>query len=188
MTTTATNEPIELRAGDTWAWRRDDLTDYPAPTWVLKYRFKNAAGGFEVVAAADGAAHAVTVAAATTTGYAAGDYDWFAWVESGATKYTVDEGKLTVKPDFRSGSAAVALDGRTHARKVLDAIEAVIEQRASKDQQAYSIAGRSLQRTPLPDLMKLRDRYRLEVKREEAADAARNGLQPKGAVFVRFGA
>jgi hypothetical protein len=75
--TTPTNEPIEARAGDTWSWRRDDLADYPAPTWVLKYRAKNAAGGFEIVAAADGAAHLVTVPAATTAVYTAGIYDWF---------------------------------------------------------------------------------------------------------------
>ncbi len=185
--TTPTNEPIEARAGDTWSWRRDDLADYPAPTWVLKYRAKNAAGGFEIVAAADGAAHLVTVAAATTAGYTAGIYDWFAWVESGAVKTTVDEGKITVKPDFRAGTATAALDARTHARKTLEAINAVIEKRATLDQQAYAIAGRSLQRTPLPDLLKLRSQYQIEVKREEAAEAARNGLTPSGNVFVRFG-
>lgn len=184
--TTPTNEPIELRAGDTWEWRRDDLTEYPATTWSLKYRFKNAAGGFEVTAAADGSAFAISVAAATTAGYAAGVYDWYAWVQSGAVQKTVDEGKLTVKPDFRSGAATAAFDARSHARKTLEAIEAVIEKRATLDQQAYAINGRSLQRTPIADLIKLRSIYRLEVKREEAAEAGRNGFTPAGGVFISF--
>jgi hypothetical protein len=86
-----TDEPSALRAGDTWKWTRT-LADYPAGTWTLKYRFKNAAGGFEITAAASGTDHAVTVAAVTTAPYAAGDYQWVAWVEAGAEKFTVDQG------------------------------------------------------------------------------------------------
>ena len=67
-----------------------------------------AAGGFEITATADGTDHAVTVAAATTGAYAAGSYQWIAWVESGAEKYTVDEGTLEVEPDYRSGTATAA--------------------------------------------------------------------------------
>ena len=43
------NEPDTLRAGDTWKWTRT-LADYPASAWTLKYRFKSAAGGFELEA------------------------------------------------------------------------------------------------------------------------------------------
>jgi len=42
--TIPSDEPARLRAGDTWKWTRT-LGDYPAGTWTLKYRFKNAAGG-----------------------------------------------------------------------------------------------------------------------------------------------
>ena len=66
-----TSEPAELRAGDTWKWTKT-LADYPASAWTLKYRFKNAAGGFEIIAATAGSDYAITVAASTTTAYAAG--------------------------------------------------------------------------------------------------------------------
>jgi len=169
-----TTEPGELRAGDTWQWTKS-LADYPAGTWALTYRFKNAAGGFEIAASASGTDFSVTVAASTTTGYTAGVYSWQAQVVSGSEKHTVDSGTLRVLPNLFSGTAAAAYDDRTHARIVLDAIEAVIEGRASRDQESYEIAGRSLKRTPIADLLKLRQHYKAEVANEDMAEAIRNG-------------
>lgn len=168
MSTIPDNEPATLRAGDTWRWTRS-LSDYPAPGWVLKYRFKNAAGGFEITATASGADHSVTVAAATTTSYAAGRYTWQAWVEGGSSeKYTVDEGTFEVLPDYRSGTATAALDDRSHARKMLDAIEAWLESR-DMAVASYQIAGRQMQYIPPAELLKLRSKYRTEVQAEENA-------------------
>ena len=179
------NEPESARAGDTWKWTRS-LSDYPAPAWTLKYRFKNAAGGFEVVGSASGSDYAITVAAATTAVYAAGTYNWIAWVEGGSSeKYTVDSGVLEVLPEYRSGGAAVALDDRSHAKTMLDRIEAWLE---TKDPAVaeYEIAGRRMKYIPIIDLIKLRDRYRGEVVRE--ADAARlaAGLPGRNKLLVRF--
>lgn len=184
-----TNEPAELRLGDTWQWRREDLaSDYPASTWTLTYRFKNAAGGFEIVATADGDNFAVSVLAATTAAYAsgAGDYAWAAQVSSGAVKHTVDNGVLKVLPNLFSGTASAASDQRTHSEITLAAIKAVIESRASKDQEEYSIAGRSLKRTPLADLIKLHNHYEARVNAERAAEALRNGRGTGAVIQVRL--
>lgn len=181
-----TTEPAELRAGDTWEWRREDLAEYPAGTWTLTYRFKNAAGGFEVVASADGAVFAVTVAAATTAGYTAGTYSWAAQVVNGTTKKTVDSGTLKVLPNLFAGSAGTASDQRTHAKKVLDAIEAVIEGRASLDQQEFQIGGRMLKRMPVADLLRFRARYKDEVEREAAAEKLANGMGVARKISVRL--
>ena len=167
MSTIPDNEPATLRAGDTWRWTRS-LSDYTAPTWVLKYRFKNAAGGFEITASASGTDHSITVAAATSAAYVAGSYTWAAWVESGSDKFTVDEGTLEVLPDYRAGLATVALDDRSHARKMLDAIEAWLESR-DMAVASYQIAGRQMQYIPVAELMKLRSRYRTELLSEENA-------------------
>jgi hypothetical protein len=139
------NEPKSLVEGDTWKWKRSDLTDYPSPTWVLKYEFKNASANFEITAVQDGSTtgFSVVVAAATTAAYVAGKYAWSATVTSGAERYTVDGGVLEVIRDFNDNTN---FDGRTHARKTLEAIEAVIEGRASRDQQEYSIGDRTLKR------------------------------------------
>lgn len=182
-----TTEPAELRAGDTWEWRREDMTaEYPAGTWTLTYRFKNAAGGFEVVAAADGNAFAVTVTAATTAGYTAGTYTWAAQVVNGTTKKTVDSGTFKVLPNLFSGSAGTASDQRTHPKKTLDAIEAVIEGRASLDQQEFQIGGRMLKRMPIKDLIYFRAYYKGEVDREAASERLANGMGVARKIQVRM--
>jgi hypothetical protein len=174
-----TIEPQRIRAGDTWVWRREDLSDYPAPTWTLYYRLKNAASHIEFTASADGAYHLVTVAAATTAAYTAGRYRWVAYVEAGSERYEINEGTIEVEPAFNNASA---LDDRSHARKMLDAIESVLEGRATKDQEEYQIGSRSLKRTPIKDLLALRDKYRAEVYQEQLQENARSGT--KGAKLV----
>ena len=171
------SEPSALRAGDTWKWTRS-LADYPASAgWTLKYRFKNSAGGFEIVATASGDSYAISVTAATTAAYTAGTYTWEAWVEGGSSeKYTIDAGTFTVRLDYRAAVAGAALDDRSHAKKVLDAITAVIEGRASKDQERYKISDRELWRTPISDLLKLRQRYQSEVNAEINAQKMNDGL------------
>jgi hypothetical protein len=171
--TTPINEPLRIYAGDTWAWQREDLaSDYPAPTWTLKYAFKNAASHIELTATADGTFFAVSVAASTTIGYTAGTYNWVAYVESGSSRYTVDEGVLVVLPAFANASA---LDNRTHAKKALDAIEAVIEGRAGVDQMEYTIGSRQLKRMPIAELLQFRDYYRAQVFAADANERRRNG-------------
>ena len=170
-----TIEPSSLRSGDTWTWTKT-LDDYPATAWTLKYRFKSAAGGFEIVATASGSDHAATVAAATSAGYAAGTYTWVAWVEGGtAEKYTVGQGSTEILPDYRNGLATVALDDRSHAAKTLAAIEAWIEGR-DQGVAEYEIAGRRMKYIPIGDLLKLRQRYQAEVAAETSRAAIAAGL------------
>jgi len=69
---------------------------------------------------------------------------------------------------------------------VLDAIEAVIENRATLDQESYQIGGRSLKRMPIADLMRLRQLYRAEVAGEEAAAKLAAGLGTARKVQVRL--
>lgn len=177
-------EPEKAIAGDTWQWTRS-LADYPASTWSLAYHFANASHRFAVTTSADGDGFAVTVAAATTAAIMPGTYDGRAYATAGTQRFEVWRGQLVVEQDF--AKAGAGYDGRSHARKALDAIEAVIEGRATKDQESYSIEGRSLSRTPLADLMAFRNQYRAEVHREENAERVRRGLGSRSTIKVRFG-
>jgi hypothetical protein len=183
-----TNEPFELRAGLTWAWRREDLTaDYSAANgWALKYWFKKtgaAGANFSIDAVASGAAFAVSVAVSTTVTYTAGDYTWSAVVTKAGESYEVDSGTLKVLPRY---DVAANLDDRSHARKVFEAIEAVIEGRATKDQEEYTIGNRSLKRTSIADLLVLRDRYKAEAESEAAASGIANGMPNPRYFRARF--
>jgi hypothetical protein len=182
--TVPTTEPAEIRAGMTLVWTRE-LPDYPASSWTLKYWFKQlAASGakFSITAGASGDTHSVSVAASTTQGYAAGSYSWSAVATSGSESYEVDKGTAQILPRYDQD---VALDDRSHARKVLSAIEAVIENRATLDQQEYTIGTRSLKRMTVAELKAFRDQYIAEVWAEDQKEAAKNG-KSSGRVVVRL--
>lgn len=176
--------PRRISAGDTLTFRRN-YPDYPAGTWALSLELVNASGKITIDGAsvtADGDEFVVLVAASTTASYTAGDYHFRAYVTSGSTRYTVERGTLTIDPDF-SGAAA---DRRSHAEKTLAAIEAVIEGRASKDQESYQIAGRSLTRTPLEALLKLKGHYEAKVAKERRDERRRRGLGGRQVIRARL--
>jgi len=177
-----TLEPTEVRSGDTWTWQRS-LSDYPAGVWTLVYSLVNSNGKITLTATASGADHLVSVAAATTAGYAPGTYSAVGRVTSGAEAVTVWTGGIQVLPNV---AAKTSYDDRSHARKVLEAIEAVLENRATTDQQAVTIGDRSIEKMPIADLLKLRDSYKLEVASEEAAARLSSNIGGRGRVMTRL--
>lgn len=185
MTDIATTEPQEFTAGDKIQWKRD-LTDYPANAgWVLTYVAINAAAKISITAAASGADHLVTIAATDSAAYGAGNYKWQAYVTNGTDRRNIESGTFKVLPNYAAGSTTV-LDTRSHAKKVLDAIEAVLEGKATSDQQQYTIEGRSLTRIPWPELMTMRDKYRAEYQRELNKEDIAAGRGASNKIKVRL--
>lgn len=180
--TVPTTEPASLRAGDTWAWTRGDLSDYPASTWTLTYYFRNATSHFNVSATADGDSFAVEVLPATTAAIVPGWYEWFAFVSDGTDRHQVATGRSEVLQDVTN---AVPFDGRSWARRMLDYVEAALESRASTDQLDLVMAQLD-QRTLTRDkggLITLRSMLQADVRREEQATTGYKG----GRLLVRFG-
>lgn len=177
-----TTEPSELRAGITWQWRREDLSDYPASTWLLTYWCKQQASAgakFSIVASADGDAHAVEVAATTTGTYTAGDYTWVAVATYGAAVMEVDSGSFVLLPKY---NADAALDDRSHAKIMLERVEAALEALAL-GRKEYTIGSRSYTARDIEELTTLRDKYRGEVHAEALKEAAKNGKAGSQLVF-----
>lgn len=179
-----TYEPAEFVAGDTVTWKIS-LPSFPASDgWVLSYEAKNAAGGLtNIEATADGADHLVTITAAESVAFAAGTYTFHGYATKAAERYRVRYGTWKVVANF---AAAGALDARSHAVKVLEAIEAVIEGRATKQQASYQIGGRSLAFIPHAELLSMRSTYQQEVRREQEADRLRKGLGGRSRIQTRF--
>lgn len=138
-------------------------------------------GSIDIDATADGSSFRLNVAASVTAAWAPGRYWYVLRVSKDGTVIDVEDGELLVTPDFAAGG--VGYNGNDHVRRVLDAIEAVLEKRATLDQQRYTINNRELWRTPIPELLVLRDRYRAELSRNRAAKA---GNLFGRAVRVRF--
>jgi hypothetical protein len=177
--------PDQLVVGDTWVWTRS-LTDYPASTYTGAWYFENKSSQISISAVASGDIHTVSVAKATTAAYTAGEYRWrfVATKISDSTRTSVESGWVSVLAD---PAATGRVDWRSHARKTLAAIEAVIEGRATTDQESMSINGRSISRISIADLLKFRDYYKAEVSSEKAAEAVAAGLGSPKRIYVRFG-
>lgn len=183
--TPSTSEPASIYAGDTISWIIA-LPDYPATNgWTLKYKAVCASGYFAITSNASGADHAINVAKATTAAYPPGDYTLVKYVESTTELVTLAELPLTVMPAL-SGKTA-RFDNRTHVKKTLDAIEAVLEGRATTDQQEITIDGTIIKRMPVADLLKFRSMYVNYYQQELASAKLAQGIGTgSGKIRVRL--
>jgi len=184
----SSGEPATVIAGDRIAWKRSDLdVDYPVASYSLTYSARLEGSGtteIALTATESGTDYIVEVPAATSAAWTVGRYHWQAYIirTSDSERVTVDSGVWEV----RANRDAATTDPRTHARITLEAIEAVIEGRATKDQLSYSIAGRSLSLTPVADLLLLRSTYQAEVKQQEQLEQYnRVGIDPRR-MGIRF--
>lgn len=178
-------EPQSFVIGDTVKWTKD-LPDYlPADSWVLSYALV-LTGGQKTITATDNSdgTHLATITAANSAGYTAGIYHWQAYVTKATERYMVDSGTIEALPNF--ATATTGFDNRSHVKTVLDAIEAVLESRATKDQQSYTIQGRTLARTPIPELIALRKQYRNEYQQEVNKERTKNGKASNQVIKVRL--
>ena len=174
-------EPEKLTSGVTWKWKKT-ISDYPASEWTLTYYLrKSGATATSFSASADGDTHLVTVIAATTAGYAAGVYDIIGVVVKSAEKYVVFDGIVEVLPN---PTASAAYGPRTHARRVLDLIEAAMEGRIPNGMESYVIGGRSINKIPLRELY---EKYKQDVEQEVQAERLANGRRSGKNIGVRFG-
>lgn len=178
-----TTEPASLNAGDTARWLKS-LASYPASAgWVLTYTLVNAAQRITFNATAQGDDHLVNAPTATTAAWAPGVYEWRATVSMAGDVFTVASGRITIAPAFGS-----AVDTRSNARKALEAVEAYMANPANLTAAQYEIAGRSLQRHSMADLIKYASHLRMQVAREDEAARLASGLPSSRRIYVRFGA
>jgi hypothetical protein len=181
-----TFEPSVITIGETLAWTKA-LEDYPASEgWALTYYFRGAGVGFDATATADGDEFEISVPATTTANMTAGTYYWQAEVSLSGEKHIVDRGQTEVKAGLAAIDAATTHDGRSVAKTIIDAIDALMLGKATRDQAEYTIGNRSLKRTPVADLILLRERYAQIYAREQRAEKLRQGAPFLKNIYTRF--
>jgi hypothetical protein len=162
-----TKEPEVITAGDTVKWTRQ-YGDYPASAgWELNYYLRTPvavnkfAFGTEITASGD--SFAVVIPALTSAGWTHGTYKWAAFVTKGEERYGVGTGVMLIKPNL---ATTTPIDDRSHVQKVYEALCAVIENRATADDQSYTIGGRSLTRMNIDELERWKTTYGNRLARE----------------------
>lgn len=174
-------EPSVIYIGDDVTWNVV-LSDYEAPDWVLHYSLFNKDANHQFDCTADGVEHK---AAPDTSTWSAGRFDFVAYVAKGAEQHTVATGVFTVKPD---PTAATNYDGRSHAQRMLESIEAIIEGRYTTqdmDLVKGQFGERAVERDPQL-LQQWRDKYKAEVADEQAAAALADGAKKSNNIKMRF--
>ena len=173
MSNIADFEPLYFTAGDTVEWTKT-LPDYPvSDNWVLSYHFVGASI-FSVTGTNDGSNHKIIIPASTSGTYAAGDYRYQAYVTKSGIRKEIADGFITINLNF--ATITTPSDQRSHVKKVLDSIEAVIEGRATEYDTSYSIAGRSLSKMSLDELIKARHEYKKLYNQEILNERRKRGL------------
>lgn len=177
-------------AGDTLDFQVA-VPEYPnTDGWTLKYRLTprfttptQAPIELTAVNNTDGT-YQVQESPANTADWEPGFYSWARWVEKvGAVQTLTERGQLEVRPDPRNSTQG--LDTRTHARKMLDQIEAALEA-FRVGVKSYTIGSRSMTKQDTPELFELRDRYRAEVAAEEANERLEAGQPSGGRLLARL--
>ena len=189
MATTPTTEPASIVAGDTIAWTKS-FPDYPATTWTLKYRLLNSAAKIDITASTSGSDYSVAATAAVTAAYAAGKYDYTAWVEKGsgptAERVTVGQGRITVVANL---AIQTTYDNRSECRKIYEALLAAYQARITAGQgfvTEYEIAGRRMKFSSSADWITQLNYWKSQVAAEDRATAIATGMGSGARVLVRF--
>ena len=147
-----------------------------ADGWTLHYKI-NSTTPITITSTADGEAHSILVSAATTAQYVAGTYNYQAYVTNASgERYTLQSGRVTL----------ASISDISHARKVLAAIEATLEGRATSDQMQIEVNGRKLVYASQLDLRKLYDIYKADIAAEDKKARLAAGLSGNNKVLLRF--
>jgi len=183
--------PTKIRQGLTVHWTVDPGDDFrPEDGWACHYFFALSSGNPIDVTATDNGdgLFLVTITATITATMTATRYPYVGRASRAGEVYEVDSGEVEVLP-----ALTAAAEGRSWARKNLDAVETELTSRisggsGSVSSKSISTPGgtRSLQFVSYEELLALRSKLQIEVQREEKALRIQKGLNPRNAVFTRF--
>jgi len=179
-------EPSVIVAGDNVAWLRT-FQDYTPVNYTLSYALMPPAGVVIGITAADYGDHttfSVNVAGTVTVKWGPTDYLWQAYMtDASANRTTLFSGRLTIQPNF---ATAVVQNYQSVVKQTLDALYALIQGKATSDQQNYTIRGRSLSRMQPKELLDWLDFYEELYDREIREEAAAQGRGNKGKITATF--
>lgn len=137
------------------------LNDYPAGTWTMSV---TAVGPVKLSsnASASGTGHNFEI---DTSSLTAGFYTYQAKVTDGSDTHYLDDYSGTFEVSAALADQSAGYDARSHAQTMLDAIESLLEGRATREHKSISHNGRTLQKHSFDELMRLRNYYRGEIAR-----------------------
>lgn len=161
--------PATLVAGDSWEWQdAAAFASHPPADWQVTATLRPLTGGFAVTSQAilHPAGYLFRFGASVTAPLPVGDWDATVVAEHRTEdlRARLSTTRFAVLPDPQAADG----DRRTVNERTLAAINAALAGRATKDADSYTIEGRSISRTPIPDLLRLQHVYERRVANERS--------------------
>lgn len=188
-----TGFPGSVRQGDTVVWRTgagltplgEEISSAAGWSLTTYVRFPVATGATQTAGSAYEDGWQSSLSAGTTSLFPVGQRGGWQEVASRAGEvFTVGTGSFDVLPSL---ATAGAVDGRSQARRDLEACQAAIRDILAKGgMKEYTIGTRSKKLYNLSELMELENKLKADVVREEAAETIASGRGNPYNLFVRF--
>lgn len=174
MTTTKIM-PMNVIAGDTFKIEDISISDYLSTEYTLCLSIRGKTPSNHTATSNPDGTYTFNILHTSTKNWYPGSYRYVLYVDKSTEQYTIETGAVEI---IQRVDLSNKTDQRSYAKRVLDAIEATIENRATSDQQAYTINGRSLTRIAIQELLKLREYYKeLVAKENTATDSRKNKIK-----------
>jgi hypothetical protein len=182
--------PGTITAGDSVTWNdvpgRDNLGNLiDSSAWALTYEIKGPTV-LTIQGVASPPGWKTSLTALQTKDFVAGVYYFQAYAtNSGLDRVTLGSGQFTVTPNLAGQDTPY--DGRSQNQKDLDAVQNAMRAMISGGAiSEYTVAGRSVRKMPMADLIAIESRLKLAVSRERKRQDIANGLGNPSNIFVRF--
>lgn len=193
-------EPDEIRVGEAKVWTKALSFATPAQG-VLKYSFQDPVNNKSLpnllIATDNGdgtflctMTSALSAQFTLPANYSGQPPEWrwqaYFYPTGTTDKYLAAYGRIRIRPSYDTLAGGNGVDDREHIEVALAAIEAVIAGKASQDQMAYTIHGRSLTRMTHRELTDFRKEYKRQLSALKGREQAENGLNPRNKIVIRF--
>lgn len=192
-TVVGTTEPSEIVAGDSASWKilTDNSDFYASTSFSLSYSIRGLAGSKDISSSADGDYHLIELTATVTATWPAGDYFLDAYVSDGANeRYTLYSKELKVKTNLAAisltGATDALYDGRSFAKRIVDAVDQTILGNITDDAQTMQAEGTMIIHMSLDQKQRVRSNYYAIYLDEENLKKAALGEYPSHSLFAEF--
>ena len=180
--------PSKITRGDSIAWddesTKDNLGNLIDSTWTLNYAIRGPKK-LDLVSSSSGSGWTTSIDSSASSTLTKGIYFWQAFAEKSGSKVTLGSGQIEVLEDL-SEITTDNYDGRSQARKDLDAVQTAIRNIVTGGVQSYTIQGRQFNKINLGDLRVLESQLKFQVNMEEREQKMKSGQGHPFNLKVRF--
>lgn len=170
--------PEIIRAGDTVEWVKT-VEEYPSTEgWQMVYYLYNLNDYYEITGQGQSDGSFIFKIPININ---PGKYAWILRVKQGTTVKTIQEGSIEVKPQ-----PGLGVDERSHIRKVYEALQRVLEGRATRSDLEYWVGDKKLKSMTHEEIIKALKLYEYYLINEEKLEKLKKITGNKNLIKTRF--